>query len=86
MPTISRFYGIEIQMFADDHAPPHFHAVYGDFELMVGISPIRILRGEAPSRVRSLVLEWAALHHQELIDNWKRCEKPEPPKQIAPLE
>jgi Domain of unknown function (DUF4160) len=86
VPVISNFYGIEIQMFADDHSPPHFHASYGDDELLVGISPIRILRGAAPPRVRSMVLEWAAMHHQELLDNWKRCETPAQPLPIAPLE
>ena len=73
-------------MFFDDHAPPHFHASYGDYEILVGISPIRILRGSVPTRVRSMVLEWAAMHHQELLDNWRRCEKPESPLPIAPLE
>lgn len=67
MPVISSFYGILIRMFYNDHAPPHFHAVYGEFELVVGISPIVILEGSAPNRVRSMVLEWAALHQQELL-------------------
>jgi hypothetical protein len=70
MPTISQFYGIAIRMFYNDHAPPHFHAVYGEYELIVGVSPIAILIGSAPGRVRSMVLEWAALHQQELQDNW----------------
>ena len=30
MPTISLFYGISIRLFYNDHAPPHFHAVYGE--------------------------------------------------------
>jgi hypothetical protein len=29
MPTISRFFGILIQMYFDDHNPPHFHVKYG---------------------------------------------------------
>lgn len=62
MPTISRFYGIVIQMFFRDHSPPHFHAVYQEHDLMIGISPIRLLQGDAPARVKSMVLEWAALH------------------------
>lgn len=32
MPEISRFYGIIIRMYYEDHNPPHFHAVYGDDE------------------------------------------------------
>ncbi|RKZ72583.1 MAG: DUF4160 domain-containing protein [Candidatus Parabeggiatoa sp. nov. 1] len=60
MPTISKFYGIIVRMFYKDHAPPHFHAIYGEYELLMGISPI--LEGEAPNRVRSMILEWSALH------------------------
>jgi hypothetical protein len=86
MPTIARFYGIIIRMFYDDHMPPHFHATYGEYELVIGISPITILEGKAPARVRSLVLEWAALHQQELWNDWERCRNNEPPLPIEPLE
>ena len=73
-------------MFYKDHAPPHFHAEYGEYELLVGISPITILEGIAPGRVRSMVLEWTALHQAELLDDWKRCRNKEQPQPIAPLE
>jgi len=73
-------------MFYDDHMPPHFHAAYGEYELVIGISPITILEGKAPSRVRSLVLEWATLHQQELSEDWERCQNSEPPLPIEPLE
>lgn len=86
MPVISEFYGIIIRMFYNDHAPPHFHAIYGEFELIVGVSPIKLLEGKAPNRVKSMVLEWAALHQTELIENWERCRKPEQPLLIEPLE
>jgi hypothetical protein len=67
LPTISTFYGILIQMYYSDHNPPHFHAIYGDYELLIGMSPIKILEGSAPSRVISMVLEWAAIHQGELL-------------------
>ncbi len=86
MPLIAEFYGILIRMFYNDHAPPHFHAVYGEHELVVGISPIRILDGHAPSRVRSMVLEWSVLHQTELLDDWGRCRRAELPLPIPPLE
>ena len=86
MPTISQFYGIAIRMFYDDHSPPHFHAVYGGQELVVGIAPIAILAGQAPARVRSMVLEWAALHQQALQADWERCRAGSLPESIAPLE
>ncbi|HBL12912.1 MAG TPA: transcriptional regulator [Cyanobacteria bacterium UBA11162] len=86
MPVISQFYGILIRMFYNDHVPPHFHAVYGEYELIVGISPITILEGKAPNRVKSMVLEWTALHQEELSANWNCCRQGESPSPIDPLE
>jgi len=86
MPEISRFYGIIVRMFYDDHAPPHFHAAYAEHELKVSISPIGVLEGSAPGRVRSMVLERAALHQNELHADWERCRRGEPTIAIAPLE
>jgi hypothetical protein len=86
MPEISRFYGIVIKMYYSDHAPPHFHAEYGEQELIVGIAPITILAGSAPPRVRSMVLEWAALNQQALQQNWDRCRHAQPPESVTPLE
>ncbi len=86
MPIISRFYGIVIKMYYNDHLPAHFHAVYGEYELIVGISPINIIEGKTPNRVKSLVLEWCALHQEELIKNWELCRSGNPPKTIESLE
>jgi hypothetical protein len=66
--------------------PRRTFAVYGEYELIVGIQPITILQGRAPQRVRSMVLEWAALHQQELLADWQRCRNAETPQPIAPLE
>ena len=78
--------GIIIRMFYNDHAPPHFHAIYGEYELLVSISPIAILEGKAPNRVRSMGLEWAALHQAELLENWEHCRRAEPLSVVEPLE
>jgi hypothetical protein len=86
VPVISRFYGILIRMFFADHAPPHFHAAYGSDELVVGIMPIRILEGRASARVTSMVLEWTALHQDELMLDWQRCRDAQNPLPIAPLD
>lgn len=86
MPTISEFYGILIRMFYNDHSPPHFHAVYGEHELLVTISPIGVLEGQAPARVRSMVLEWAAQHQAELLADWERCRQNQRPLPINPLQ
>jgi hypothetical protein len=86
MPEISRFFGITVYMFYDDHAPPHFHARYGDFEALVKISDLGILNGKLPTRALGLVVEWAALHQEELLENWNRAQSGEPIVKISPLE
>lgn len=86
MPEISRFFGIIIRMFFQDHAPPHFHAVYEGSRAEIGIQPILILKGNLPARVRSMVFEWAALHQQELMENWRRLQMDQVVQKIAPLE
>ncbi len=86
MPEISRFYGIVIKMYYNDHAPPHFHAEYGEHEVLVALAPVSILAGAVPARVRSMVLEWTALHEQEIMANWQRCRNAQPPLPIEPLD
>ena len=86
MPEISRFFGIIIRMYFDDHPLPHFHAIYGDHEAQVGIDPIRILHGRLPRRAESMVIEWAAIYQQELIHNWQRLHNDQPAQKIDPLE
>jgi hypothetical protein len=85
MPEISRFLGIVIGIFAREHPPPHFHAVYGEFHITVDIDT-GIIRGEFPRRARSHVLEWYNLHADELKENWDRIQAGYPVKKIAPLE
>jgi hypothetical protein len=86
MPTISAFYGILIQMYWDEHAPPHFHAMYAEFEALMDIRTLAVIRGLLPQRALTMVREWATLHQNELIEDWKLCEAKQPPKRILPLE
>jgi hypothetical protein len=85
MPVISKFYGIVIRILFIRHSVAHFHAFYGDCELVVGINPLRILQGCAPARAHGMVLEWARAHQAELLDAWRRCSGAQPPQPIAPL-
>ncbi len=85
MPEICRFYGIIIKMFYKDHAPPHFHAEYQEFEAQFDIQTLEIIEGELPARAKILTLEWAYEHRQELITNWNRARKPEELFRIDPL-
>lgn len=85
MPTISEFFGILILMYYEDHAPPHFHARYGEFESLIRIDTLGILRGNLPPRAISLVMEWAAIHQQELLQDWELAERHLRLEKIAPL-
>lgn len=71
MPQISYFLGIIIRMFYNDHNPPHFHAIYGDYEALIDIQKKEIIRGNLPARVLGIVVEWAMLHEVELLENWE---------------
>ena len=86
MPEISRFLGIIIAMFYKDHNPPHFHVRYGEYKASVEIDSLTILNGKLPPRVYGLVIEWASMHKDELIDDWQRAEKLQELNKIAPLE
>jgi hypothetical protein len=86
MPTISAFYGILIRMFFNDHAPPHFHVQYAEYKATVDIEPLKVASGELPRRAQELVLDWAELHQQELLEDWRLCMDKQQPNPIAPLK
>ena len=85
MPEVSRFFGIVIQMYYDEHDPPHFHALYGEHEAQITITPISVSRGSLPSRANSMVIEWAALHQRALLENWERMRADQPVIKLPPL-
>ena len=74
MPEITRFYGIVIKVFFGDHPPPHFHALYGEYNALVSIELLEIIEGDLPSRAQKLVLEWAILYQQDLLQMWNSQE------------
>ncbi len=86
MPTISIFYGIIVRMFFAEHAPPHFHVAYGEYEATIAIQTLALMEGKIPRRALELVLDWAELHQKELLENWNLCLKHQQPKKLTPLE
>ncbi len=72
-------------MFYRDHDPPHFHAVYGDFEITVEIES-GMIEGQFPKRAQRHVLEWYELHKDELREDWQLARNKQPLYKIAPLE
>lgn len=85
MPVVSRFFGLVINMYHNDHQPPHFHASYGEFEVLIEIGTLAVYEGSLPRRAMAMVLEWAAIHRQELFANWRRAERNEALRRIRPL-
>ncbi len=74
MPEISRFDGIIITMYFKDHNPPHFHVDYNGMEAIYDIDEGAFIKGAIPSRQARLVLAWAEIHKNELIEMWNTNE------------
>ncbi len=86
MPEISRFFGIVVKMFFNDHNPPHFHVEYGNDIALIDIRSLSVFSGRLSPRVTGLVIEWATLHQGELLADWQRAQTHEEIQKIAPLE
>nr|NQU90869.1 DUF4160 domain-containing protein [Bacteroidota bacterium] len=85
MPEISRFYGIIVRMFFNEHNPPHFHAEYSEYKVVINIDD-EVVNGFMPKRALKLLFEWLELHKEELVENWSLCKNNELPKKIEPLK
>lgn len=83
MPTIAWFYGIAIQMFYDDHNPPHLHARYGRAKAVVRLSDGKVISGELPPLATKVVREWTLARRAELEENWKRAQTHQPLEKVA---
>ena len=85
MPEISRFLGISITMYFNDHMPPHFHAEYNNQEAAFAIENLSIIAGTLPPRITGFVIEWASLHQKELMTNWNLLNTNGTYKKVPPL-
>jgi hypothetical protein len=85
VPTISRFFGVTIAMFFDDHAPPHFHARHAQGAAKIRIDTLDVIESTLGRRQLRFVLAWAELHQDELTENWRRARAGERLQQIEPL-
>lgn len=86
MPQISRFFGIIILMYYDDHNPPHFHARYSGQECIIRIDNLTVIEGKIPQRALQMVIEWATLRQTELSENWERAKALQSLDNIEPLD
>ena len=85
MPVLSKFYGIVVGMLYAPRHSAHIRACYEGHELIVGLQPVRVIRGDAPARARSMVLEWASRYRGEILIDWRRCATAQAPLAIPPL-
>ncbi len=86
MPVVSSFYGILIYFYFDDHNPPHFHAKYNEYEALIDIKSLGIIKGNLPAKAHSLVIEWASKHKAELMKDWELAKANKQPEKIEPLK
>ena len=85
VPELSRFFGIVIGMYYQEHKPPHFHAKYSDQTGVFSLPDLRLIEGQLPPRVIGLVLEWAFEHRDELLADWDLAQARKPLRDISPL-
>jgi hypothetical protein len=84
MPEISRFYGIIITMNYREHNPPHFHAIYQDYEISVDIQT-GLVNGQMSKRALKMIFEWLDLHKEELLQDWNLAQDRKALLKIEPL-
>jgi len=70
MPTLAIVDGVKIQLYFDEHAPPHFHAVFAEFVVQIQIDPLQVLRGSLPPAKLQVVLAWAEKNNDKLMSAW----------------
>ncbi|MBC8182721.1 DUF4160 domain-containing protein [candidate division KSB1 bacterium] len=88
MPTISMFYGIIIYMYYFDnkeHKTPHFHANYGEHDVVVSIPEGKVLQGTMPKNKMKLIQAWIEIHKEDIIADWKLAVEGQQPHKIEPL-
>ncbi len=78
MPEVARFHGIIIRMYYDDRHQPHFHAYFGEYAALFSIEPPALYEGAMPRRQQNIILGWAEVHQQELLENWQRARTQQP--------
>jgi hypothetical protein len=85
MPYISAFLGLLVQMYFDEHNPPHIHVRYQNESAIFSIPAGDVIEGKLSSRNVRLIQAWIELHRDELMMNWELCRNDEQPYKIDPL-
>ena len=85
MPYVSMFFGIIIRMFHNEHNPPHFHAEYQGQRGLFDLNGNMIKGNMKSNTAKKLIKEWAMLHREELLNNWKNATQGEDIDKLEPL-
>lgn len=86
MPELSRFLGMIVTINFGDHPPPHIHVRYNSYKAVFEIDSGAIIAGNLPPKAIGLIVEWMAIHRNELRDAWHAVEANQLPNKIKPLE
>jgi len=78
MPTVARVEGVKIQLYADEHPPPHFHAEFAEFRAAIEIDTLRVVKGALPPAKLRSVIEWASVRKAALRSTFERAAAGEP--------
>ncbi len=85
MSEISRFYGIVVRMYHNDHSPPHFHARYAELRASINVETGGVIRGKMPRRALALIQKWRLIHKKELLADWSLSRDQDTLHAIEPL-
>ena len=66
MPCIDTIKGVKI----NDHVPPHIHAIYGEYEALISIRQVEIIKGELPSSKRKIAFAFVNENLEELLETF----------------
>lgn len=86
MPEVSRFFGIVVRMFYDDHDPPHIHVEYSGQKAKVDFQGNIILGGLKSRTAVRLIREWIDIHTKELEEDWELAKNSREIRRIEPLK
>ena len=82
MPEISRFFGIIIRMYFNEHEPSHFHAYYQNREASYDIKTGVKIKGSLPLKIEKIIEKWARQYQKELLECWELSRQRKTPKKI----
>lgn len=76
MPRVGETLGIVFYVYADDHDPPHVHAIHGDNAILIEIATSNVLAGWMPASQRREAVAWVENHRELVREAWFRLNPP----------